>query len=113
MWEITTLLNRCFANYIECFQRRKYNLLDSGEVTVSPVSIVVLSYNGKEITSLCIDSIQQSMPPDAYELVLIDNASEDGSQEWILERQIAWKGKSGLGNLKVIYNKENKGFPAS
>jgi len=34
----------------------KNNLLDSGEVDVVPVSIIILSYNGKEMTSLCIDS---------------------------------------------------------
>lgn len=90
----------------------KNNLLDTGEVDVSPVSIVILSYNGKEMTSLCIDSIQSSMPSEAYELVLIDNASEDGSKEWLLEHQRAWIDNSGVNNMKVILNTENKGFPA-
>lgn len=90
----------------------KNNLLSSDEVSVSPVSIVILSYNGKEMTSICIDSIQQSMSPEAYELILVDNASEDGSQEWIQEYQRSWKQKIGMDNLKVIYNQENKGFPA-
>lgn len=94
------------------FTEVKNNLLASGEIGVSPVSIVVLSYNGKTMTSLCIDSIQNSMPSDAYELILIDNASEDGSQEWILEHQRVWNEKTAVNNIKVILNKENKGFPA-
>lgn len=83
----------------------KNNLLMTGEVTVQPVSIVILSYNGKEMTSLCVDSLRQSIPADAYELVIIDNASTDGSIEWLKQEEKVTK------NLKVLYNKKNNGFP--
>ncbi|MFW5650262.1 MAG: glycosyltransferase [Acetivibrio ethanolgignens] len=83
----------------------KNSLLLSDEVTVQPVSIVILSYNGKEMTSLCVDSLRQSIPADAYELVIIDNASTDGSIEWLKQEEKVTK------NLKVLYNKKNNGFP--
>lgn len=93
----------------------KEELLLSGEVEVRPVSVIVLSYNGLEITSLCIDSLCQSIPKEAGELVIIDNASTDGSAMWLenLKKSEDTKNHTTRKNpvIKVICNKENKGFP--
>lgn len=80
----------------------KQSLLDTGNVTVVPYSFVILSYNTLEMTKDCIESIRQTCNPDSYELIVIDNASEDGSVDWL----------RGQDDILLIENTENVGFPA-
>jgi glycosyltransferase involved in cell wall biosynthesis len=69
------------------------------------VSIVVLTYNGLDYTKSFIDSIfRYTKTP--FELILVDNASNDDTPVYLIELT---KTRS---NIKVILNKENKGFPA-
>ena len=65
------------------------------------VSIIILSYNTMEITKLCLDSIRRFTEPGSYEIIVIDNASSDGSVEYL----------QTLPDIKLIQNNENKGFP--
>lgn len=65
-------------------------------------SIIILTYNQLNYTKLCIESIRKFTQMESYEIIIVDNNSTDGSVKW-LENQ---------DDLKVIYNKENKGFPA-
>jgi GT2 family glycosyltransferase/2-polyprenyl-3-methyl-5-hydroxy-6-metoxy-1,4-benzoquinol methylase/glycosyltransferase involved in cell wall biosynthesis len=47
-------------------------------------SIVVLCYNGlEEVTKPCIASILANTPSGDYELIIVDNASVDGTAAWI------------------------------
>jgi GT2 family glycosyltransferase len=46
------------------------------------VSIIVLNYNGREDTLACIRSLEHLMYPNA-EVIVVDNASSDGSAEAI------------------------------
>jgi GT2 family glycosyltransferase len=49
------------------------------------LGIVVLNWNGKDVTPRCLDSIyRSSSPPDA--VVVVDNASADGSRQLIRDR---------------------------
>lgn len=49
------------------------------------LGIVVLNWNGKDVTPRCLDSIyRSSTPPDA--IVVVDNASRDSSAELIREQ---------------------------
>ncbi|GAB7389189.1 hypothetical protein BSNK01_30270 [Bacillaceae bacterium] len=64
-------------------------------------SIIILTYNKLEYTKLCIDSIRQFTDPGSYEVIIIDNHSTDGTVEWLKQQS----------DLKVIFNKENVGFP--
>ena len=54
---------------------------------MSKLSVIILSYNTKEITKKCLDSINKSIiknkQKNLYELIIIDNASTDGSCEMI------------------------------
>jgi hypothetical protein len=43
------------------------------------VSILVVSYNTKELTLACLESIRRHAGGVAHEVVVVDNASEDGS----------------------------------
>ena len=46
------------------------------------VSIIIPHWNGIETLSECIDSLLKT-DFDSYEIIIVDNASTDGSQEWI------------------------------
>ena len=65
-------------------------------------SIVIINYNTLEYTRLCIESIRQLTPAGSYELIVVDNASRDGSLEWLRQQQ----------DVRLIENQVNNGFPA-
>ncbi len=65
------------------------------------VSFVILSYNTINYTKACIDSIRNTCYDKCYEIVVVDNASSDGSVEWL----------SKQNDIILIKNSENKGFP--
>ena len=56
----------------------------NGELKAPLVSIIIVSYNTKEMTLACIQSvIDETTVP--YELIVLDNASSDGSAEAIAQ----------------------------
>ena len=65
------------------------------------LSIVIVNYNTKKLTIDCIQSVLNSKLNFQYEILVVDNASSDGSVEQI---------KSLFPYIKVISNKENVGF---
>lgn len=69
------------------------------------VSIIILTFNALEYTKICVRSIQNhtSYP---YEIIFVDNASTDGTVEYLQELVEKNPG------YKLIRNPENKGFAA-
>ncbi len=82
-----------------------------GQETVSAAddrplaSIIMLTFNALDMTRQTIASIE-AHTAYPYELVLVDNASSDGTVAYLKELE---KSRS---NVKVIFNKENRGFSA-
>lgn len=68
------------------------------------LSIIIISFNTKKITADCLDSIFDSSISVPFELILIDNASKDGSVDMIREYESKHK------EIVFIENKENTGF---
>ncbi len=66
------------------------------------VSIILVTFNGMEVTKNCIESIQKytKIP---YEVIVVDNGSTDGTLDYL----------SNLKNIIVFQNKENLGFAAA
>lgn len=64
------------------------------------VSIIIVNYNTKQITNNCLNSIKQYTENIDYEIILVDNASTDGSKEHFENRK----------DITYIYSKENLGF---
>lgn len=64
-------------------------------------SIVILTYNKLEYTRLCIDSIRQYTRSGTYEIIVVDNASTDGTVEWLKQQK----------DIRAVLNQENQGFP--
>ena len=69
-------------------------------------SIVILNYNGKHFLRKCFDALLRQTLQD-YEIIFVDNASTDGSAEFV-ERRYA--PRMAANRLLVIRNKKNLGF---
>jgi O-antigen biosynthesis protein len=68
---------------------------------VNKTSIIILTHNKLEYTKLCIESVRLYTNPDCYELIVVDNASNDGTKEWLLNQS----------DVITILNDDNVGFP--
>ncbi|MDP3766152.1 MAG: glycosyltransferase family 2 protein [Nanoarchaeota archaeon] len=64
------------------------------------VSIVIANYNGKHLLKAILDSIKKSHFRN-YEIIIVDNNSNDGSQEFI---------KKNYKNAKLVANEKNLGY---
>lgn len=67
---------------------------------MTDVSIIIVNYNTLKMTSECIDSVIEKTEGISYEIILVDNASSDGSKDFFLNDQ----------RVRYIYNNENIGF---
>lgn len=65
------------------------------------LTVVIVNYNVKYYLEQCLLSLYRAIENVTAEVVVVDNASSDGSQEYIVER---------FPHLTYIYNKENVGF---
>jgi N-acetylglucosaminyl-diphospho-decaprenol L-rhamnosyltransferase len=65
------------------------------------VSILVVSYNTKELTLACLESIRRTAGDVAHEVLVVDNASQDGSAAAIAR---------GFPEVTCIELQENTGF---
>ncbi len=69
------------------------------------VSIIVLTYNGLELNKICISSILSNTAYSNFELILVDNASSDGTVEYLSDLR-----NRNYPNVKIVLNEENFGF---
>jgi len=71
------------------------------------LSIIIVSYNTKNITKECIDKVVKSLANSKlkYEIVVVDNASKDGSVKMFQQYRQKLKDK-----LNLILSDENLGF---
>ena len=65
------------------------------------LSIVIVNYNVKYFVEQCLRSIVPSAIGIVHEVIVVDNASTDGSRQY-LEPRFQW--------VRFIWNRENRGF---
>ena len=65
------------------------------------LSVVIVNYKVKYFLEQCLNSIEQAARGIDHEIIVVDNASNDGSTEYITAR---------FPNVKWIASKENNGF---
>jgi GT2 family glycosyltransferase len=68
------------------------------------VSIIIVNWNTKELLRDCLSSVYEHAGDIDYEIIVIDNASTDGSAEMV---------KNDFGQVILIENTENRGFAAA
>ncbi len=64
------------------------------------VSIVIVNYNGKELLKRVFDSIH-NLSYRNYEIILVDNASSDGSVDFV---------RKNYKKVKIVQNSKNEGY---
>ncbi|APW36522.1 hypothetical protein RD110_04300 [Rhodoferax koreense] len=70
------------------------------------VSVIVVTYNNLALTKACLASLDTYTDYPAMEIIVVDNASVDGSPEFLCE----WA--EGAPNRKLVLNADNLGFAA-
>ena len=64
-------------------------------------SIIIVNWNTRELLARCLASIYQHPPRVPFEVIVVDNASSDGSAAMVRER---------FPQVRLIENQENVGF---
>jgi len=72
-------------------------------VTRLDLRICIVNYNTRELLRACLESIEANPPPGDYEVVVVDNASRDGSVEMVRE---------GFPRVRLIASEDNLGYAA-
>jgi N-acetylglucosaminyl-diphospho-decaprenol L-rhamnosyltransferase len=70
------------------------------------LSIIIVNWNAGAFLRGCIRSIIHSPPKVSWEIIVIDNASTDGSTEW-LKTEYTSENRS---QIRLLENSENLGF---
>ena len=65
------------------------------------ISVIIVSYNVKEFLQQALFSLQKSLQGVDSEIIIVDNASIDGSKKII---------KNDFPEIQLIENQENVGF---
>ncbi len=68
------------------------------------VSIIIVSWNTKEILRNCLRSVYEQAGPISFEVFVVDNASSDGSAQMV---------ENEFPQVCLIRNAENRGFAAA
>lgn len=89
------------ANIKAVLKNKKEELMATGKITVNKTAIVIVSYNACYLMQQCLNSIRKYCAPDAYEIVVVDNASTDSVRDY-LKRQ---------NDITLVMSDENLGFP--
>ena len=77
---------------------------DAQPTTAPDISVLLLSWNTKELTRECLDSLPVGIDDDlTVEVIVVDNGSRDGSAEALAERD----------DITLIANPENRGYAAA
>lgn len=70
-------------------------------IVTMKLSIIIVSFNTKDVLDECIASIKSSHIKNSYEIIVVDNNSHDGSVEMIEQKH---------PDIKLIKNSDNKLF---
>jgi GT2 family glycosyltransferase/glycosyltransferase involved in cell wall biosynthesis/SAM-dependent methyltransferase len=88
--------------------RERYEVIHHAVTETFPlVSVVVVTYGGLPLTRRCLDSLLEAETWPRFEVLVVDNASPDGTPEYL--RAVA----AGDTRVRVYFQSENLGFPAA
>lgn len=77
----------------------------SGQVQIeTDLSIIIVNWNTRNYLTTCLENLPHASAPYISEVLVVDNASSDGSQDAIRER---------FPDVNLIANSENVGFASA
>jgi len=65
------------------------------------LSIIIVSWNTRDLLADCLDSVYENPPNGRFEIIIVDNASSDGSADMVRQR---------FPQARLIAKEENVGF---
>jgi GT2 family glycosyltransferase len=68
------------------------------------ISIIIVNWNTKDLLLGCLQSVYQTLKDISFEIIVVDNASRDGSVSML---------RKEFPDVHVIENEENRGFGAA
>ena len=71
---------------------------------MTAVSVVIVSWNTRTLLLGCLESLRSRNPANSLQIIVVDNASADGSVEAVTER---------FPGVQIIRNESNRGFAAA
>ena len=77
---------------------------DVTEIQNPAISVIIASYNTRELLSRCLASIYSAPPERSCEVLVIDDSSSDGSPEMVRDR---------FPQVRLIVNPQNRGYAVS
>ncbi|MGD9253927.1 MAG: glycosyltransferase [Holophagae bacterium] len=90
-------LQESWSNRVETLERELVELFPQ-------VTIGIVTFNNLELTELCLASIGSRTIYPNYEVVVVDNASSDGTADWLRDEVAA------RPRHRVVLNSDNRGF---
>lgn len=71
---------------------------------IMDVSIIIVNWNTRDLLQSCLESIHKTIHDINYEIIVVDNASRDGSVAMLQEK---------YSEVRLIQNEDNRGFGAA
>ncbi len=68
------------------------------------ISVIIVNWNTKDLLKKCLASVYETINFCDFEVIVVDNASSDGSAEMLAQN---------FPQVITIKNKENRGFGAA
>src|SRR5260370_4284520 len=59
---------------------------DAGADLAITLSVIISTYNAREVPADCLQSIYQNPPSEPYEIIVVDDASADGTSDMVRAR---------------------------
>lgn len=88
------------ADDAEIFAADLKKLEETGQILVRNTAIIIISYNACYMMQKNMECIRNTLLPGTYQVIVVDNASNDGVREWLKEQP----------DILLLENKENIGF---
>ncbi|MEK7832391.1 MAG: glycosyltransferase, partial [Acidobacteriota bacterium] len=97
---------RAFAK-ANTWERRFQALSPAVSETFPQASIIIVTYNNLDLNRLCLEKLYERTEWPNFEVIVVDNASTDGTPEYLKEAERVFP------NLRVVLNGGNRGFAAA
>ncbi len=106
---VLLLLLRAFNDYDFQVVKNIFNRTDENNMSSAiqlpeaslPLSIIIVSYKSLQHIEGCLNSIQSNLSHSEYEIIVVDNASNDGTVESL---------RASYPHVRLIQNDQNLGF---
>jgi GT2 family glycosyltransferase len=86
----------------------RYEVMEEAIGEILPMlSVVVVTYANLELSKQCVESLFANTTQPRFEVIVVDNASHDGTPEYLRSRAAT------NDRLRVVLNDDNRGFAAA